>query len=94
MMHLSATLAEIFGLPPHDILALLGMLIMAFAGWLQWRISWHASDIEDDEKEGKITAMQARYRLKFLGTTGPVLMAFGAATLLLAAIDWFYGLPM
>ncbi len=66
---------------------------MAFAAWLKWRLSWLCSDVEEEEKDAKITARQAQNRLRVLRLMVPLLMLVGMGLLVFAARNWVHRLP-
>jgi len=86
-------LAEILGHPEYVWVGFAGIIVMGLAGWLQWRLTWLSSDVEEEAKDGKITAEQAEYRLRMLRRTGPLLMGFGVLIVLLAVALYMVELP-
>lgn len=86
-----APLAEIFGEPIHVVLGFVGVIIVGLAGWLHWRLTWLLSDVEEEEKDSKITAEQAKSRQWLLKAATPVLMAVGVVLLAIAAWAYFTG---
>ena len=89
LMHPLAPLAEIFGEPAYILAGFAGVAVTGLAGWLQWQLTWLCSDVEEAEKDAKITAAQAKSRMWVLRMAGPVLMALGVILIVLAAIGYF-----
>jgi hypothetical protein len=93
-MHTSLVqMAEILGHPGYVWVGFSGMTVMGLAGWLQWRLTWLSSDVEEAAKDGKITPEQAEFRLQMLRRTGPLLMALGALIVLMALAMGFIDSP-
>lgn len=88
-----APLAEILGHPTYVWVGFAGMAVMGLAGWLQWRLTWLSSDVEEEAKDGKITSEQAEFRLRLLRLTGPLLMGLGTVIVVVAAALYFLELP-
>ena len=93
-MNPPAPLDDILGQPAHGLVGLAGVAVLGFAVWFQWKLSWLRSDVEEAEKEEKITAKQARTRLRILRSLGPVLMALGMALVGVAVVLQFREPPV
>jgi nitrate reductase gamma subunit len=73
-------MTEIF----YKILGLAGAAVMLCGAWWRWNQSWRQSDIEEAEKDEKITGEEARRRLWWIGRMPALMVLFGMVLVFLA----------
>jgi hypothetical protein len=67
-------------------LGLAGMALMLGGAWIRWDLAWRQSDIEEDEKDGKISKEVARRRIRLVTLLPTLLIGLGIVMVLVAAI--------
>ncbi|MEI6861033.1 MAG: hypothetical protein WCL04_02150 [Verrucomicrobiota bacterium] len=73
----------------HEQLALAAIALVAAGIWLRWRLDFYCSDAEEDVKDKKITAEQARRRIAFIKWGVPAVTILGLLLLTEAFSRWF-----
>jgi threonine/homoserine/homoserine lactone efflux protein len=69
----------------YRILGLAGAAVMLCGAWWRWNQSWRQSDIEEAEKDEKITREEARRRLWWAGQMPAVMVLLGLVLVTVAA---------
>ncbi len=72
----------------HELLAIAAIALVATGIWLRWRLDDYCSDAEEDVKDKKITAEQARRRIALIQWGVPVVTVLGLLLLMEAFSRW------